>query len=118
MGAGSNPAVWFVGVAFLLTLIRSWISSKKEGNMAKTRACELRTRHNTPAKRKPTGIVVALLETIWAISTNWAAALVTLPIHAKGAPIFGSALHFSYMLLHASLEIRKCTLGHRGMLFL
>jgi hypothetical protein len=89
MGAGSNPAVWFVAVAFLLTLIRLWVSRKEEGSMTETRACEVTTRREAPAKRKPTGIIVALIETIWAISISWAAALVTLPIHAKGAPDFG-----------------------------
>lgn len=86
MGAGSNPAVWFVGVTLVLTLVRCWIGRKNEGHMTKTRACEVTTRRQAPAKRKRTGIVVALIETIWVISTNCAAALVTLPIHAKSAP--------------------------------
>jgi hypothetical protein len=30
MGAGSNPAVWFVAVAFLLMLIHLWIDKNKE----------------------------------------------------------------------------------------
>ncbi len=86
MGAGSNPAVRFVAVAFLLTLIRFWVGAKKEDSMTKTRVSKVGTCRKAPAKRKRTGIVIALIETIWAISTNWAAALVTLPIHAKGAP--------------------------------
>jgi hypothetical protein len=89
MGAGSNPAVWFVGVAFLLMLVRFWIGQQRENSMTKTRACEAATSQKAPAKRKRTEVVVALIETIWAISTNWAAALVTLPIHAKGAPNHG-----------------------------
>jgi hypothetical protein len=94
MGAGSNPAVWFVAVAFLLTLIRSWVSKKEEDNMTKTRACEVAACRKAPAKRKPTRIVVALIETVWAISTSWAAALVTLPIHAEGrSRLRLSALH-------------------------
>jgi hypothetical protein len=84
MGAGSNPAIWFVAVAFLLVWIRFWVDREKEAAMTETRACKFATRRKAPMKRKRTRIAIALFETIWAITANWAAALVTLPIHAKG----------------------------------
>lgn len=89
MGAGSNPAVWFVAVAFLLMWIRFWIDRKKEDKMTETGVRKITTRRKAPMKRNRTRTVIALIETIWAIATNWAAALVTLPIHAKGRSPLG-----------------------------
>lgn len=52
--------------------------------MIKTRESKKVTRRKAPAKRKAEKIVAALFETMWAIATNWVAALVTLSIHAEG----------------------------------
>jgi hypothetical protein len=57
--------------------------------MTKKRVSKKPTRRKAPEKRKRTRIVVALAETMWAIATNWAAALVTFSIHAKGRSLPG-----------------------------
>jgi hypothetical protein len=57
--------------------------------MIKTRVRKKPTRRKAPAKRRRTEVVTALIETIWAIVTNWAAALVTLSIHAEGRSQLG-----------------------------
>ncbi|WP_155527931.1 hypothetical protein FJN17_34385 [Bradyrhizobium symbiodeficiens] len=50
------------------------------------------SRRKAQMKRSRRRVVFALTETIWAIATNWVAALVTLSIHAKGVPDSGGAL--------------------------
>jgi hypothetical protein len=83
MGVGSNPAVWFVAITFLLAVVRFWIDGKEQ-DMIKTRDSKKVTRRKAPAKRNRKKIVAALFETMWAIATNWTTALVTLSIHEKG----------------------------------
>ena len=84
MGVGSNPAVWFVVIASLLALIRFWIDKRKEAHMIKTKASRKLSCRKVQTKSVRTAVVISLLETFWAIATNWAAGMVTLSIHAKG----------------------------------
>ena len=74
MGVGSNPAAWFVVVAFFLILARYWLDLRKETPMKTTR---------TQVKPCLKSALTAFAETSWAIMTNIAAWIVTLPIHAK-----------------------------------
>ena len=88
-GAGSNPAVWFVAVASALVAIQFWIVKRKEAYMTDTNAYRKTGRRKAQVKSKAAKFTDAVATTIWAIATNWAAGLVTLPLHAKGAPQCG-----------------------------
>lgn len=83
MGAGSNPAVWFVAVTLVLTLARYWLDTKKEVPMKnKTTGRKTKSQTKSTVKR----VLLAGCETIWGIAANLTVGLATLSIHAKGAP--------------------------------
>lgn len=93
MGVGANPAAWLVVVVFILTLTRMGLELGKETKMeCKNDICR---KAHTRTRRKARvntaveylkSVGIAFVETLWAITASFVAGVVTLPIHAKGAP--------------------------------
>lgn len=54
--------------------------------MSDTNAYRKTGRRKAQMKSNAATLTSAVASTIWAIATSWAAGLVTLPLHEKGAP--------------------------------
>jgi hypothetical protein len=82
---GANPTTWFVVIALFSIFVRFVVDQKKEVPMRAQKAGRKAKQVKFGLKR----VVNAIAETSWAITTGFAAGLVTPSVHAKGAPLAG-----------------------------